>query len=426
MASIILGAQFGDEGKGKIVDLLASGADCVVRFQGGNNAGHTLVVQGQKFILHLLPSGILHERVVNIIANGVVIDPEVLLKEMDALIAQGHTLSVARLAISDRAHVIMPFHRQLDQLREARRGEGAIGTTQRGIGPTYEDKTARIGLRMADFVKPHLLEQWLKERFAALRPSIEALGGQWDDAALERVLTQAQHMAERIKPYVQDTARLLEQISNSQKAIVFEGAQGVLLDIDHGTYPFVTSSSTIAGGALTGSGFALHRVKQVIGVTKAYATRVGSGPFPTELTGEMGARLREAGKEYGATTGRPRRCGWLDVVALRYAIRVAGLQSLALTKLDILSGMGPIQIATAYDLKGERLTDTIPASIEDYAYCRPIYETLEGFEADLSAITHASALPKAVMTFIETLQNFIQIPIQWLSTGPGREQTLRL
>ncbi len=416
---IVVGAQWGDEGKGKIVDLLAERADVVVRFQGGNNAGHTLVVKGQKTVLHLIPSGILHSETLNIIANGVVIDPGILLQEMDALVERGVQVNPSCLKISDRAHVIMPYHRALDVAREAARAGGKIGTTGRGIGPTYEDKVGRRGIRVADLLAPHVLKEKLEDALVEANALLSRFGA--PELQLEAMFEAQRRLAERLEPFVADTARALHEASRAGKNILFEGAQGTFLDVDHGTYPFVTSSNTVAGAACIGAGVGPTAIHGVLGITKAYTTRVGAGPFPTEELGALGERLRSGGSEFGATTGRPRRCGWLDLVVLRQAVALNGLTGLALTKIDVLSGIERLKIATAYQLRGERI-EHLPARVDEMLACEPLYEELEGWNEGLMDVTEEGELPRAARAYVRFIEEALGIPVRILSVGPGREQ----
>ncbi len=387
----IIGVQWGDEGKGKIVDLFTHQADVIVRFQGGNNAGHTLVVDGKKTVLHLIPSGALHPKKLCVIGNGVVVDPEVLIEEIENLKSQGHLQDDAMLRISDAAHLIMPYHKAIDQARERLRGEGMIGTTGRGIGPAYEDKAARVGIRFIDLLE----EETFKEK---LRRNIEEKNIYLRAILKEKTLDfQEMHdgyaaYRDKLKAHVTNTSLLLDQQIRAGKKVMFEGAQGTLLDVDHGTYPFVTSSSTVSGNVCSGSGVGPRQIHQVIGISKAYATRVGSGPFPTELFGPEGETLRREGVEFGATTGRARRCGWLDTVAVRHAVRINGITGIALTKLDVLTGFKTIPICTAYRFNGKTIED-FPASLRTMQGVEPIYETLEGWTEPLTAVTKFSELP---------------------------------
>lgn len=418
----IVGAQWGDEGKGKIVDYLTAQADVVVRYAGGNNAGHTVVVDGKTVRLHLVPSGILYPNVQCFISNGVVIDPEVLVGELDQLIEQG--FDVAQLRISDRAHLLLPYHRDLDRLEEEARGPHRIGTTGRGVGPAYVDKVAREGVRMADLLD----EQWLLERLQAIVPRKSALLQKLYDHpgyTVDEVFEYCRRFRERLVPLLVDVGEQVHKALRVGKRVLFEGAQGTQLDIDHGTYPYVTGSSPTAGGIAPGIGVGPDAVTGVLGVTKAYTTRVGLGPFPTELTDGTGDWLREKGHEYGTTTGRPRRCGWLDAVQLRYAVRVNGLRQLVLTKLDVLSGLDTVRIAVGYEIDGKRV-DTFPASLRDLARAVPVYEDHPGWEDDLTGVTSFDQLPKAAQRYIRRIEKLAGIPAVSVSVGPSREQTVDL
>jgi adenylosuccinate synthase len=421
-AVVVIGAQWGDEGKGKVVDILAADSDIIVRYQGGNNAGHTLVVDGQKTVLHLVPSGVLHEGKVCVIGNGVVVDPKVLAGEIDALRARGFLRDDARLKISDRAHVILPHHKAIDLARERLRGEGRIGTTGRGIGPTYEDKMARVGIRFADLIDPEVFEQalaaTLQEKNLYLR---EILGAEALD--LQHTLDEYRALAERFAPHVDDTAVYLHEALAAGKRVLFEGGQGTMLDIDHGTYPYVTSSNTTAGGVCTGSGVAPKHIRTVVGIAKAYTTRVGSGPFPTELHGDLGERLRKDGDEYGATTGRPRRCGWFDAVVVRHAVRLNGMDGLALTKLDVLAGVDPIRICVAYEHRGRRL-DGFPASLGVLRDVAPVYEEMPGWTEPLTGARSIDDLPANARAYVRRLEALTEAPALLVSVGAGREQTI--
>lgn len=418
---IVVGAQWGDEGKGKIVDLLAERAEYVVRYQGGNNAGHTLVVDGQKTVLHLVPSGILQPGKLNIIGNGVVIDPQVLLGELSNLQKKGVPVSPETLAISERAHVILPYHRAVDVAREQARAGGKIGTTGRGIGPTYEDKIGRRGVRVCDLLHAEALREVLAVGLSEANAVLERLGA--PTLELAPLWREAVSYGEALAPYVQDTSLLLHRATRQGRYVLFEGAQGTFLDVDHGTYPFVTSSNTVAGGACSGAGVGPTAISAVLGISKAYTTRVGAGPFPTEELGEVGVRLRARGQEFGATTGRPRRCGWLDLVVLKQAVVLNGLTSVALTKLDVLSGMPELKVAVAYWLKGERLK-RIPPRVEDVEACEPEYVTLRGWDASLEGVRDEEALPEAARAYVRFVEDALEVPVSILSVGPGREQII--
>jgi adenylosuccinate synthase len=414
-AVVIVGAQWGDEGKGKIVDLYARYADFVVRYGGGANAGHTLVVKGQKIVLHLVPSGILHDNARSIIGQGTVVDPRVLLEEMDAL---GAAASPKKLSISDRAFVVLPHHPLADGMNDK---DGRIGTTRRGIGPAYLDKVARRGVRMGDLVRPERFRERLARNLEAWAPVFAA--------AKEKLPTEKEIAAaylplgERLAPYVRDTSTELYQAHGNGARVLFEGAQGTMLDLDHGTYPFVTSSTVVAGGACAGAGIGPTSIGKAIGITKAYTTRVGSGPFPTELSDATGERLREVGAEFGATTGRPRRCGWLDIPVLRHAIRVNGLGELAITKLDVLSHFDTLKICVAYDLDGERIEHP---PYDDLERAVPVYEDVPGWKSDIGSARHISELPAAARSYLARIEELAGAPVGLVSLGADREATLGL
>ncbi len=420
--TVVVGAQWGDEGKGKIVDLLTERADVVVRFHGGNNAGHTLVVEGRKLVLHLVPSGVLHPGKRCLVASGVVVDPKVLCEEIDLCEAHGASLS-GRIFVADNAHVVMPWHRRLDVLRETRAGAGKIGTTGRGIGPTYEDKIGRRGLRVRDLCDPARLRARIQERLPEVNGEIERLAGTALTEA--EVLDELSPHAARIAPLRVDGSLWLSRELAAGEAVLFEGAQGTLLDVDHGTYPFVTSSNCVAANAAVGSGLGPKAIGTVVGIAKAYTTRVGAGPFPTELTDATGDLLRELGQEYGATTGRPRRCGWLDAVVLRYAARVNGLDALALTKIDVLSAFDELCVATAYELDGERL-DELPPDAEALSRAKPVYERLPGWRRPLSAVRRLAELPAEARRYVERIEALSGVPVAAISVGPDRAETLSL
>ena len=426
---VVVGAQWGDEGKGKVVDLLTEHAQVVVRFQGGNNAGHTLVVGGQKTILHLIPSGILHAGKTCVIGNGVVVDPAVLVKEIDALEQRGVIKDRSQLLISESAHVIFPWHKQLDSLREKSRGGGAIGTTGRGIGPAYEDKIARRGIRVRDLLFADRLRKRVLERVAGAREELASLARQAQVAApeldAEAIAQEYATLGARVAPHVGDVSLFLSAQIAKGARILFEGAQGTLLDIDHGTYPFVTSSNCVAGNAAVGAGLGPTAIDKVMGISKAYTTRVGGGPFPTELNDAVGERLRKVGDEFGSTTGRPRRCGWLDGVVLRYAARVNGLGGLALTKLDVLSGLETIQLCTAYELGGQRLNE-LPCDLEDFAQVRPVYETLPGWQERLAGVRTFDELPENAKRYVRRVEEISGVPVWCVSVGADRGETILL
>jgi adenylosuccinate synthase len=413
----VLGAQWGDEGKGKIVDLLTPHFSLVTRFQGGHNAGHTVYVNGAKFILRLIPSGILHSGVTCVIGNGVVIDPQALFAEVDELKKNGIDVD-GRILISDKAHLILPYHRDLDLLSEARRGERKIGTTSRGIGPAYEDKIARRGIRVCDLNDPEGLEQNVRDNVTARNRLVQDSTMDWKPV-FDQLLTDA----ERMRPMIRDVSVLVAEAMRAGQPMLFEGAQGTLLDIDHGTYPFVTSSNASIGGVCTGLGVPPKAIGRVLGVVKAYTTRVGEGPFPTELSGEMGNRLRETGSEYGAVTGRPRRCGWYDAVAVRYAARINGLDGLALTKLDVLDGLERIDICTAYRA-GERTINEFPSDVRQLAQCEPVYQSMPGWSEPTRGVRQFDRLPEAARRYIKTLEDVSGVRASIVSTGSERDDTI--
>ncbi len=420
---VVVGTQWGDEGKGKVVDLLTDRVSAVVRFQGGHNAGHTLVIEGQKTVLHLIPSGILREGVQCMIGNGVVLSPAALLEEIDEL-EQSGVPARDRLKISAACPLILPYHMALDQAREAARGKAAIGTTGRGIGPAYEDKVARRGLRLGDLMKPDefgdkltqvmdyhnfALEHYYKTKPLDIAPVLEA----------------TLKMGEELVPMVADIPGELHRLNKAGDSVLFEGAQGTLLDIDMGTYPFVTSSNTTAGGAAAGSGVGPRMLDYVLGITKAYTTRVGGGPFPTELFDEVGKHLAERGHEFGATTGRPRRCGWLDAVALARATQLNSVSGLCITKLDVLDGLETLRICTGYRVN-DTVTDVPPVGAEGFEVCEPVYEELPGWEGSTSQVTRYEDLPRAARDYLKRIEELVETPVDIISTGPDREETIVL
>jgi adenylosuccinate synthase len=420
---VLVGAQWGDEGKGKITDLIAYDMDFVVRFQGGNNAGHTIVHGGRTLALHLIPSGIMYPHITPVIGNGVVIDPKVLLDEMDRLEADG--LSTHKLLISCNAHLIMPYHLDLDGASERRLGSLEIGTTRRGIGPAYMDRASRMGLRVQDLEDPVI---FLKKLEAALGEKNDILSKVYGlpTYTVEQIAEEYLGYAERIKPHIEDTSLAINKALEADQWVLFEGAQGTLLDIDHGTYPFVTSSSTVAGGACAGAGVGPRCVDRVLGIAKAYITRVGSGPFPTELPdtpGGVGELLTKVGGEYGTTTGRQRRCGWYDSVIVRYAARVNGLTDLVITKLDVLSELDTIQVCVAYEHDGHRYND-LPAHQTAFHHAKPIYEELPGWRTDITGCRTFEDLPKNAQDYIEFLEDLAEVPVSMVAVGPSREQTI--
>jgi len=421
---VVVGAQWGDEGKGKVVDIYTEFADDVVRYQGGNNAGHTLVVGDDKLILHLIPSGILHAGKRCIIGNGVVLDPEVFIKEVNNLKGSGRLQDDGCLLLSESLHVIMPYHKRIDIAREARSGAKKIGTTGRGIGPAYEDKAGRRGIRLMDLVDRDLFARKLTEFLEEKNFLLEKMLGD-KPFTFEEIFEQYCGYADVLRKYVADTSLLLYRDIRAGKNILFEGAQGTLLDVDHGTYPYVTSSSTCAGGACTGAGVSPRDLHEVIGISKAYVTRVGSGPFPTELEDADGENLRQVGREFGSTTGRPRRCGWFDAIVAKYAVRVNGLTGVALTKLDVLDGFDTIRICTGYAYDGKTL-DELPANLEIFDRCRPLYEEMPGWNADISEARSFADLPENAQKYVRRLEELIGCPIVMVSVGARRDQTIML
>jgi adenylosuccinate synthase len=417
---VVVGAQWGDEGKGKIVDIYSQHADMVVRYAGGANAGHTLVVGGKKTILRLIPSGVLHKGPRIVLGQGTVIDPEVLLSEID-LLRDSCELTPARLTVSDRAHLVLPHHMQLDALGE--RGKQAIGTTKRGIGPAYQDKVARRGLRVCDLRDARRFREKLAINLEAWEPLARAHGESLPEAGA--VADKYFELAQRLLPYVGNAGVIVDEAVRAKQHVLMEGAQGTMLDVDHGTYPYVTSSNAVAGGAAIGAGIGPSAIDRVVGITKAYTTRVGEGPFPTELHGPAGEALRKAGQEFGAVTGRPRRCGWLDLPALRYAVRVNGLDTLAMTKLDVLCGLDAIKLCVAYELDGERLAEP-PPDAEDLARVQPVYETLPCWQGDLSAVKSVEGLPSAVRSYLDRVEREARCPIKLVSVGADRDHTITL
>ena len=420
--TVIIGAQWGDEGKGKIVDMLSAQSQVIVRFQGGNNAGHTIKVKGEETILHLIPSGILHDGKICLIGNGVVLDPAVFLSEVDHLAARGIDVAPTRLGISKKTHLIMPYHKSLDKAREAKRAGHKIGTTGRGIGPCYEDKAARVGLRVGDLADPGLVRE--KVRHALLEKNV-LLRDLYKFEPLDEnaVCDELLGLAPRLLPYLTDVDARIHETMLAGQNVLFEGAQGIHLDIDHGTYPFVTSSNTVAGNAAAGSGVAPGTLNRIVGIVKAYTTRVGSGPFPTELLDDTGSYLRTKGHEFGATTGRPRRCGWLDAVVLRETVRLNGLTDIALTKLDVLQNLPALQICMAYELDGKRL-EYLPQEEGALGRVTPVYEELPGFEDDISECTAFEELPGTVQGYIRRIEELSGVKVSMISVGADRRQTI--
>lgn len=423
-AIIVVGAQWGDEGKGKIIDVLSEKADCVVRFQGGANAGHTLVVGGKKTILHLIPSGVLHPGVMCLIGPGCVVDVDTLLKELRGLKEAGALTEPKRVRIADNATVILPFHKVLDAARESALGDNKIGTTGRGIGPAYEDRVARRAILFSDLFDDALLREKLSLTLKEKNILLEHLYKQ-EPVSIEKVVAEVQELRRELEDHrVRDVGYEVQKTLAARKRVLFEGAQGTLLDVYHGTYPFVTSSSTVAGAACSRIGVGPTKIQHVIGITKAYTTRVGSGPFPTELPGEVGEQLRSFGQEFGSTTGRARRCGWLDLVALKYAIQVNGITSLALMKLDVLSHFKEVGVCVGYELRGETLNDFPASSLKDLKEVKPIIKMLPGWSEDLTKVTSTTQLPRACTHYIDFIGKYLGCPIDVISVGPGREQTL--
>jgi adenylosuccinate synthase len=419
---VIVGMQWGDEGKGKVVDYLTSQADMVVRHQGGNNAGHTVVVNGKQTVLHLIPSGILHEKTVCVIGNGTVLDPEVLCKELDNLDAAGCDYK-DRLFISSGAHVIMPYHRVLDRAQEKFRGNKKIGTTGRGIGPAYADKADRFGIRFADFADPAAFAQKLKDALAYKNIILKQSFGE-EPVDYDTVLNGYAVFADRLRPFVADAVTMIHDVLAQNKRVMFEGAQGSMLDLDHGTFPYVTSSTTLAGGVCAGAGVGPSAIAGVIGIVKAYSTRVGEGPFPTELLDGTGDLLRATGHEFGATTGRPRRCGWLDTVQLRRAVQLNGTTNIVFTKPDVLGVLDVIQICVAYEIDGKR-TEIFPAETPKLAKVRPVYEEMPGWQRDISTCRSWNDLPETARAYFNRVEQIIGVPVSLISVGPGREQTIQ-
>ena len=419
---VVVGVQWGDEGKGKVVDLLTREADVIVRFQGGNNAGHTLVVGGQKTIVRLIPSGVLHDGKVCVIGNGMVVNPEVLVEEIDTLQARGRLSDPEALKVSELAHLVMPYHKAIDLARERLRGAGKIGTTGRGIGPTYEDKMARVGIRFVDLLDDGVFAEKLGRNLAEKNVY---LGTRLEERPLDyqQIFDDTRRLRDRLGPYVADTSRYVHDALAAGRKVLFEGAQGTMLDVDHGTYPFVTSSNTLAGAVCTGAGIAPRHIDAVLGISKAYTTRVGGGPFPTEEHGPAGEKLRRDGGEFGTVTGRPRRCGWFDAVVVRTAARLNGLNGLALTKIDVLSGLPSIRVCTGYTHQGRRY-DEVPAGAHLIEAVTPVYEELPGWNEPLTAIRSLDALPPNARAYVERVETLVGVPVRMISVGAGREETI--
>ncbi len=419
-ATVIVGAQWGDEGKGKVVDLLAQESDIVARYQGGPNAGHTVIADGETWKFHHMPSGILSGKTC-VLGAGVVIDPETFIRELDELEARG--VSTEPVRVSGNAHLIMPWHVALDQASERRLGKLKIGTTRRGIGPCYADKAARLGIRVQDLLDPKILRQKIEVALAEKNVWLERVYGA-EPLVLDEVAEGYERFAQRLRPYVSDTSLLVDRALRDGESVLCEGAQGTLLDLDHGTYPFVTSSNPVAGAAATGIGIGPNRIDAVLGVAKAYVTRVGEGPFPTEIQGPDQERVRELGHEFGTTTGRERRCGWLDLVGLRYAVRVNGISSLALTKLDVLSAFAELPVCVRYRLQDGRETDEFPAHQSDFHHCRPVYETLAGWSEPIDAVEDFADLPAAARAYVEFVERELEVDVTLVGTGAERERVL--
>ncbi|ACB86455.1 adenylosuccinate synthase [Natranaerobius thermophilus] len=416
---IVVGSQWGDEGKGKVTDYLAEDSGVIVRYQGGNNAGHTVSIGDKVYKLHLIPSGIFHGNKTCVLGNGMVIDPKSLIEELEYL--KNHGITSFELIISDRAHVIMPYHKVIDEMEEQEKGDKKIGTTGKGIGPCYMDKASRVGVRMGDLVDEEELEdkvRWAVEKKNELLKDVYGADG-FDS---ESVIQEYKKYAEKLKPFIKDASVFLEQAYNRGEEILFEGAQGTLLDLDHGTYPYVTASNPVTGGACVGAGAPPHLINSVVGVVKAYSTRVGDGPFPSELTGEIGDQIREKGKEYGTTTGRPRRVGWLDTVILNYSRRINGFNHIALTLLDVLSEFDTIKICVAYKYRGETI-EHFPASQKILSECEPVFEELPGWKEDISQIQDWDELPDAAKSYIKRIEDLTSVPVSIVSYGPRRSQT---
>ena len=416
---VVVGTQWGDEGKGKITDFLSANAEVIARYQGGDNAGHTIVIDGKKFKLHLIPSGIFFSEKISVIGNGVVINPKSLVKELAYLHEEGVTTDSLR--ISDRAHVILPYHIELDRLQEESKGDNKIGTTIKGIGPAYMDKAARVGIRIADLLDRDVFAERLRINLEEKNRQFTKLYDA-EPLSFDDIFEEYYEYGQQIKQYVTDTSVILNDALDNGKRVLFEGAQGVMLDIDQGTYPFVTSSNPVAGGVTIGSGVGPSKIDKVVGVCKAYTSRVGDGPFPTELFDEVGDRIREVGHEYGTTTGRPRRVGWFDSVVMRHSRRVSGITNLSLNSIDVLSGLDTVKICVAYDLDGERI-DHYPASLEQLKRCKPIYEELPGWSEDITGVRHLDELPENARNYVRRVGELVGVRISTFSVGPDRDQT---
>ncbi|MBW2333003.1 MAG: adenylosuccinate synthase [Deltaproteobacteria bacterium] len=419
---VVVGTQWGDEGKGKVVDLLSAQVTKVVRFQGGNNAGHTLVVDGKKSIFHVIPSGIFHPDTRCLIGNGVVVDPEVFLEEIKGLFDKGIAINPKRLGVSGRAHLIMPYHKAIDIAREKAKGASRIGTTGRGIGPCYEDKVARAGIRVIDLTDPDILKQKIKANLKEKNFYLANLFGA-EPLEYQPIVERYLSIAHELSPFIADVSTELDEAIRRNESILFEGAQGTQLDIDHGTYPYVTSSNPVAANACIGAGIGPKSLDSIVGIVKAYTTRVGAGPFVTELVDETGNYLQEKGQEFGATTGRPRRCGWLDLVVVRYSARINGLTHLAITKLDILTGLDPVNLCVGYEYKGKRL-ENIPAQLSILDKCSPVYDAMDGWQEDISGARTFKDLPNNAQAYVKRIEDFVDVPVSIISVGSGRNETI--
>ncbi|WP_457568906.1 adenylosuccinate synthase [Desulfurobacterium sp.] len=418
----IVGTQWGDEGKGKIVDILSDKADIIARFQGGNNAGHTVVISGNKYVLHLLPSGILHDEKICVLGNGMVIDLEALINEVEFIKRVGKPVA-GRILLSERAHIILPYHKQLDAASEMKKGNGSIGTTLKGIGPAYRDKAGRMGIRIADLKNPETFKKRLVENIKEKSIILKYVYGYEPDLNADEIYTSTMRAFEKLEPFVTDTISFLNNAIDEGKNVLFEGAQATLLDIDAGTYPFVTSSNSSALGIASGTGISPKKVQKIAGIAKAYTTRVGSGPFPTELGCQLGELLRARGHEYGSTTGRPRRCGWLDLVAVKYSTTVNDLDSLVITKLDVLDAFEEIKVCVGYKLDGKTISN-FPSTVEELELVEPIYETLPGWHTETTQIQEFDKLPENAKKFINFIEEFVGIPVSLVSTGPQRNEII--
>jgi adenylosuccinate synthase len=419
---VVVGTQWGDEGKGKVVDLLSAQANKVVRFQGGNNAGHTLVVDGEKSIFHVIPSGILCTDTRCLIGNGVVVDPEVFLEEIQGLFDKGIAVNPKRIGISERAHLIMPYHKAIDIAREKAKGASKIGTTGRGIGPCYEDKVARVGIRAIDLTDPDILKEKIRANVKEKNFYLTNFFGS-EPLEYQPIIERCLSIAHELSPFIVDVSTELDAAIRKNESILFEGAQGTQLDIDHGTYPYVTSSNPVAANACIGAGIGPKSLDSIVGIVKAYTTRVGAGPFVCELVDETGNYLQEKGQEFGATTGRPRRCGWLDMLVVGYAARINGLTHLAITKLDILTGLDPINLCVAYEYKGKRL-ENIPAQLSILEKCSPVYDAMDGWQEDISGARTFEDLPYNAQAYVKTIEKWVDIPVSIISVGSERDETI--